>query len=265
MLTKNVHFFSAVEIENKSSFWNPWNKLLLRYSEHISDVVSCADDVSCGTAIHVTRLGQKEKGRMLGLADRMHVRDVGQDQLVYAVSEALLWSRAELGYSRNVFGSNQAVVYWFWLVQEFDSDGRTNIRWLHTQFLALPVTEKEQQVLSPTVNKPWDPGGTALICLRVLSQHRWKIRRDSDIEEMTTKTEYLHYMFETRHMRRRKEQRETKKAKLSQSWRFKFKSKEDREVSVTCIVDSFFGFLVLTALQTDHEMVKCVKGRQLRS
>lgn len=80
MLTKNVHFFSAVEIENKSSFWNPWNKLLLRYSEHISDVVSCADDVSCGTAIHVTRLGQKEKGRMLGLADRMHVRDVGQDR-----------------------------------------------------------------------------------------------------------------------------------------------------------------------------------------
>ncbi|KAG2330314.1 hypothetical protein Bca4012_020082 [Brassica carinata] len=94
--------------------------------------------------------------------------------------------------------------------------------------------------------------------------HRWKNRRDSDIEEMTTKTECLHYMFETRHMRRRQEQSETKKEKLSKSWRFKFKSKpEDREVTVTGIGDSFLGFLVPTALQTDHEAVECVKGRQL--
>ncbi|KAG2329208.1 hypothetical protein Bca52824_000388 [Brassica carinata] len=59
-----------------------------------------AEVLSRWTVIPVTSLFQTEKERK---------RAGGQDQVVNAVSDALLWSRAGLGYSRNVFGSNHAV------------------------------------------------------------------------------------------------------------------------------------------------------------
>ena len=49
------------------------------------------------TGIPVTRLGQNDKERLVGLADRLHQRVVGQTEAVNAVAEAVLRSRAGLG------------------------------------------------------------------------------------------------------------------------------------------------------------------------
>ncbi|KAF7112436.1 hypothetical protein RHSIM_RhsimUnG0229300 [Rhododendron simsii] len=53
--------------------------------------------VSRWTGIPVTRLGQNEKQRLIGLADRLHQRVVGQDHAINAIAEAVLRSRAGLG------------------------------------------------------------------------------------------------------------------------------------------------------------------------
>ncbi|KAJ8752759.1 hypothetical protein K2173_007069 [Erythroxylum novogranatense] len=67
--------------------------------EHIAEVVSR------WTGIPVTRLGQNDKERLIGLADRLHQRVVGQDQAVEAVAEAVLRSRAGLGRPQQPTGS----------------------------------------------------------------------------------------------------------------------------------------------------------------
>lgn len=61
--------------------------------------------VSRWTGIPVTRLGQNEKSRLLGLAERLHQRVVGQDEAVQAVAEAVLRSRAGLGRQQQPTGS----------------------------------------------------------------------------------------------------------------------------------------------------------------
>lgn len=53
----------------------------------------------------MTRLGQNEKERLIGLAERLHKRVVGQDQAVGAVAEAVLRSRAGLGRPQQPTGS----------------------------------------------------------------------------------------------------------------------------------------------------------------
>ncbi|KAK7354236.1 hypothetical protein VNO80_19695 [Phaseolus coccineus] len=67
--------------------------------EHIAEVVSR------WTGIPVTRLGQNDKERLIGLADRLHNRVVGQDQAVSCVAEAVLRSRAGLGRPQQPTGS----------------------------------------------------------------------------------------------------------------------------------------------------------------
>ncbi|XP_042391296.1 chaperone protein ClpB1-like [Zingiber officinale] len=67
--------------------------------EHIAEVVSR------WTGIPVTRLGQNEKARLIGLAERLHKRVVGQNQAVDAVAEAVLRSRAGLGRPQQPTGS----------------------------------------------------------------------------------------------------------------------------------------------------------------
>ncbi|WOL11102.1 hypothetical protein Cni_G19863 [Canna indica] len=67
--------------------------------EHIAEVVSR------WTGIPVTRLGQNEKERLMGLAERLHQRVVGQNQAVDAVAEAVLRSRAGLGRPQQPTGS----------------------------------------------------------------------------------------------------------------------------------------------------------------
>ncbi|MFS7999815.1 putative ClpA/B family, AAA+ ATPase domain, ATPase, AAA-type, core, Clp, repeat (R) [Helianthus anomalus] len=64
-----------------------------------------AEVVSKWTGIPVTRLGTNEKERLIGLADRLHERVVGQDQAVNALAEAVLRSRAGLGRSQQPTGS----------------------------------------------------------------------------------------------------------------------------------------------------------------
>ncbi|KAK3015089.1 hypothetical protein RJ639_006651, partial [Escallonia herrerae] len=64
-----------------------------------------AEVVSRWTGIPVTRLGQNEKERLIGLAERLHKRVVGQDQAVSAVAEAVLRSRAGLGRAQQPTGS----------------------------------------------------------------------------------------------------------------------------------------------------------------
>eukprot|EP00262_Sarcandra_glabra_P016342 TRINITY_DN529_c0_g1_i1.p1 TRINITY_DN529_c0_g1~~TRINITY_DN529_c0_g1_i1.p1 ORF type:complete len:915 (-),score=221.58 TRINITY_DN529_c0_g1_i1:123-2867(-) len=64
-----------------------------------------AEVVSRWTGIPVTRLGQNDKERLIGLGDRLHKRVVGQDQAVNAVAEAVLRSRAGLGRPQQPTGS----------------------------------------------------------------------------------------------------------------------------------------------------------------
>ncbi|XP_004299309.1 PREDICTED: chaperone protein ClpB1 [Fragaria vesca subsp. vesca] len=67
--------------------------------EHIAEVVSR------WTGIPVTRLGQDDKHRLIGLGERLHKRVVGQNQAVDAVAEAVLRSRAGLGRPQQPTGS----------------------------------------------------------------------------------------------------------------------------------------------------------------
>ncbi|CAL4961441.1 unnamed protein product [Urochloa decumbens] len=64
-----------------------------------------AEVVSRWTGIPVTRLGQNEKERLVGLADRLHQRVVGQQDAINAVAEAVLRSRAGLGRPQQPTGS----------------------------------------------------------------------------------------------------------------------------------------------------------------
>ncbi|KAF6164894.1 hypothetical protein GIB67_017097 [Kingdonia uniflora] len=64
-----------------------------------------AEVVSRWTGIPVTRLGQNDKARLMGLAERLHKRVVGQDEAVNAVAEAVLRSRAGLGRQQQPTGS----------------------------------------------------------------------------------------------------------------------------------------------------------------
>ena len=81
---------------------NSDNNLMLTETvcpDHIAVVVSR------WTGIPVTRLGQNEKERLIGLAERLHNRIVGQDQAVVVVAEAVLRSRAGLGRPQQPVGS----------------------------------------------------------------------------------------------------------------------------------------------------------------
>lgn len=64
-----------------------------------------AEVVSRWTGIPVTRLGQNDKERLIGLGERLHQRVVGQDEAVSAVAEAVLRSRAGLGRPQQPTGS----------------------------------------------------------------------------------------------------------------------------------------------------------------
>ncbi|NUS13508.1 MAG: ATP-dependent Clp protease ATP-binding subunit [Streptomyces sp.] len=64
-----------------------------------------AEVVSRQTGIPVSSLTQEEKERLLGLADHLHQRVVGQDEAVTAVSEAVLRSRAGLASPNRPIGS----------------------------------------------------------------------------------------------------------------------------------------------------------------
>ncbi|KAF6991146.1 hypothetical protein CFC21_008259 [Triticum aestivum] len=64
-----------------------------------------AEVVSRWTGIPVTRLGQNDKERLVGMADRLHTRVVGQTEAVNAVAEAVLRSRAGLGRPQQPTGS----------------------------------------------------------------------------------------------------------------------------------------------------------------
>lgn len=64
-----------------------------------------AEVVSRWTGIPVTRLGQNDKERLIGLGERLHKRVVGQNQAVEAVAEAVLRSRAGLGRPQQPTGS----------------------------------------------------------------------------------------------------------------------------------------------------------------
>ncbi|XP_061998088.1 chaperone protein ClpB1-like [Rosa rugosa] len=81
---------------------NSNNNLMLTTAvspEHIAEVVSRS------TGIPVTRLDQNGKERLIGLAERLHKRVVGQEQVVTAVAEAVLRSRAGLGRPEQPNGS----------------------------------------------------------------------------------------------------------------------------------------------------------------
>jgi len=64
-----------------------------------------AEVVSRWIGIPVTRLGQNDKERLVGLGDRLHSRIVGQDQAVKAVAGAVVRSRAGLGRPQQPTGS----------------------------------------------------------------------------------------------------------------------------------------------------------------
>eukprot|EP01088_Endostelium_zonatum_P018491 TRINITY_DN5958_c0_g1_i1.p1 TRINITY_DN5958_c0_g1~~TRINITY_DN5958_c0_g1_i1.p1 ORF type:complete len:891 (-),score=262.49 TRINITY_DN5958_c0_g1_i1:170-2842(-) len=64
-----------------------------------------ADVVSRWTGIPVTKLNQTEKEKLLGMADFLHKRVVGQEDAVTAVAEAVLRSRAGLARERQPTGS----------------------------------------------------------------------------------------------------------------------------------------------------------------
>lgn len=64
-----------------------------------------AEVVSRWTRILLTRLGQDQRERLTDLADRLHQRVVRHDEVVSAVVEAVLWSRAGLGRPQQPTGS----------------------------------------------------------------------------------------------------------------------------------------------------------------
>jgi ATP-dependent Clp protease ATP-binding subunit ClpB len=61
--------------------------------------------VSRWTGIPVSRLGQNEKQRLLGLGERLHKRVIAQDEAVEAVAQAVLRSRAGMGREHQPTGS----------------------------------------------------------------------------------------------------------------------------------------------------------------
>lgn len=61
--------------------------------------------VSRWTGIPVARLGTTERERLLGLADHLHQRVVGQDQAVDAIADAVLRSRAGMSRRNQPTGS----------------------------------------------------------------------------------------------------------------------------------------------------------------
>ncbi|XP_039161207.1 chaperone protein ClpB1-like [Eucalyptus grandis] len=67
--------------------------------EHVAEVVSS------WTGIPISRLGQNEKQRLLGLVTRLHEKVVGQDQAVDLVAEAILRARTGLGRPGQPSGS----------------------------------------------------------------------------------------------------------------------------------------------------------------
>lgn len=104
----DLRYGALVEVESVlkelegSSADNAGENLMLTETvgpEHIAEVVSR------WTGIPVTRLGQNEKERLIGLAERLHQRVVGQDNAVNAVAEAVLRSRAGLGRPQQPTGS----------------------------------------------------------------------------------------------------------------------------------------------------------------
>ncbi|KAM1340450.1 chaperone protein ClpB1-like [Malus sylvestris] len=77
-------------------------KLILKETvgpEQIAEVVSRRN------GIPVTRHGQNDEERLVGLGERLHKRAVGQDRAVEAVAEAVLRSRAGLGRPHQPTGS----------------------------------------------------------------------------------------------------------------------------------------------------------------
>ncbi|XBI18965.1 hypothetical protein VPH35_060603 [Triticum aestivum] len=83
-----------------------WGSSLFRYERCCIETISLHTQVvSRWTGIPVTRLGQNEKARLIGLADRLHQRVVGQYEAVNAVGEAVLRSRAGLGRPQQPTGS----------------------------------------------------------------------------------------------------------------------------------------------------------------
>ncbi|MFJ5266365.1 ATP-dependent Clp protease ATP-binding subunit [Streptomyces sp. NPDC088387] len=64
-----------------------------------------AEVVSRLTGVPVSRLTEEEKDRLLGLADHLHQRVVGQDEAVRVVSDAVLRSRAGLASPDRPIGS----------------------------------------------------------------------------------------------------------------------------------------------------------------
>ncbi|KAI5081695.1 hypothetical protein GOP47_0001438 [Adiantum capillus-veneris] len=64
-----------------------------------------AEVVGRWTGIPVSRLGQNEKERLIGFADRLHQRVVGQDEAVQAVADAVLRSKAGLSRPQQPTGS----------------------------------------------------------------------------------------------------------------------------------------------------------------
>ncbi|XP_021761516.1 chaperone protein ClpB1 [Chenopodium quinoa] len=64
-----------------------------------------AEVVSRWTGIPVTRLGENEKEKLIGLDEKLHQRVVGQNSAVASVAEAVLRSRAGLGRPQQPTGS----------------------------------------------------------------------------------------------------------------------------------------------------------------
>ncbi|KAF5957699.1 hypothetical protein HYC85_004924 [Camellia sinensis] len=74
----------------------------------VTDIIGpeqIAKVVSRRTSIPVTRLDQNEKVRLMDFANRLHLRVVGQDQIVKAVTETVLRSRLGLGRTQQPIGS----------------------------------------------------------------------------------------------------------------------------------------------------------------
>ncbi|GHD01245.1 ATPase AAA [Streptomyces violarus] len=71
----------------------------------VVEAESIAEVVSRQTGIPVSSLTQEEKDRLLGLAEHLHQRVVGQDEAVRVVSDAVLRSRAGLASPDRPIGS----------------------------------------------------------------------------------------------------------------------------------------------------------------
>lgn len=93
---------SAIQQLEGSSADNAGDNLMLTETVGPDQI---AEVVSRWTGIPVTRLGQNDKERLIGLGERLHQRVVGQDNAVNAVAEAVLRSRAGLGRPQQPTGS----------------------------------------------------------------------------------------------------------------------------------------------------------------